>query len=319
MVMLILAINLFASDYKLGHGVSLSEYLKIGGYISSKYKNDKKSTETELDDAAIIGYGNLTKKFSYLVELEATGFYIKNLDTRDDDFNTHFHIERGFFDYKFSDYFKVQVGKFTTPIGYWNLVPINVLRDTTSSPLYSEKIFPKFTTGVKFYGFLNDELEYHLFVQKTRDLDKKFNNIQTDNYYGCGLTKEFDYANLGFSIGEFEDEQLNDRVYFDVNLKHKKSHLELLAEAIITKDEHQDGDNSNNYAMYLQSSYNFLKKHYLVNRYEYFKSGFNNYEEQVFLIGYNYRPIYPISIKAEYQLNSHSDLDKIIISLSILF
>ena len=124
---------------------------------------------------------------------------------------------------------------------------------------------------------------------------------------------------MGFNLGEFEDESLNDRLYFDVNIKYKKSKLEVLAEAIISIDEYQNSDKSDSYAIYLQSSYKFLKKHYLVNRYEYFKDKLDNYEEHIFLLGYNYRPIYPVSIKGEYQLNSHSDLNKFIISLSVLF
>ena len=165
LIIFVFIINIFASEYKLGHGVKLSEYLRVGSYISTKYKASKKSDEIGLDDIAILGYGNLTPKFSYLLELEATTFYTKNLDTRESDFNTHFHIERAYFDYKFSDYLKFRVRKFITPIGYWNLVPINVLRDTTSSPLYGYRIFPKFTTGVKLYGFLNDDIEYNLFIQ----------------------------------------------------------------------------------------------------------------------------------------------------------
>lgn len=317
---ILLSTFLFAEKYELGHGLSLSKYLKVGSYISTKYKDSKDIDEFELDDIALLGYGSLSPKFSYLLELEAAGFYIKDLTNKKEETNEHFHIERAYFDYKFSDKFKIRVGKFITPIGYWNLVPITVLKDTTSNPLYSYKIFPRFTTGLNLYGFLSDDIEYNAFIQKSKDLDTGYNNIQTDDFIGLGLTKYFDDFSVSLGLGQFEDERLSERIYLDTSLKYKKSKVEVLAEAIVSRDEHKsDSDKYDSYALYLQGSYKFIKKHYLVSRYEYFKDNFDDYKEEIFLIGYNYRPIYPISIKGEYQFNSHSDLNKFIISLSILF
>lgn len=70
---------------------------------------------------------------------------------------------------------------------------------------------------------------------------------------------------------------------------------------------------------YLQASYPLSDKHTFVSRYEYFDDNDVIGKDQLFLFGYSYRPIYPVSIKAEYQWHEQSEQNKFLASFSVIF
>lgn len=165
---------LHAEDYEMGKGLTLSEKLHLGGgYFSIDYKSNNELKQFRLDDVAVLAYGSLLPELSYLVELEATPFYQKNYTSGAEEYHPHFYYERAYADYEYSQLLNFRLGKQITPIGYWNLEPINVLRDTSSDPLYSYEMFPKFLSGLDIYGYLDEDssLKYHLFGQKNNHLD----------------------------------------------------------------------------------------------------------------------------------------------------
>lgn len=279
-----------------------------------------------LDDIALLAYGGLTDKLSYLVEIEAKNFAVKDLYNNSSQYNTTFHIERAYLDYKYSEHLNLKMGKFITPIGEWNLNQINVLRDTTSNPIYSEEIFPKFTTGIMFYGHLwfDDTINYSLFVQQSKDFDKNSNNIETDDYYGVELKKHFDDIVIGINIGQFEYEKIDEMtLYYGASLKYEKSAIQILAEYSIAKYKYNFGTDKgkeyDKYAYYIQGRYRVNRSHYIIARYEGVDDKHFNRHEDIAIMGYNYRPIYPVSIKGEYQFNSDKIKSRFLVSLSILF
>jgi len=319
---LLLGTFLGASEYRLGHGVEINQYLTLGGYFSTKYENSQKTKEYMLDDVALLAYGKLSDNFSYLIELEATQFWVRNFGNDTTQKNMHFHIERAFLNYKQSDYLNLKMGKFITPIGHWNLTPINVLKDTTSNPKYASEIYPKFTTGVMAYGYLpfDESIEYSAFMQQSKDLDPNYVNIETDEYYGVEFKKHFDNLIVGVNMGEYELEEEH-RKYFGASLKYEASKVQILAEYshLIYDHPNTSTQEHDKYAYYIQGRYKINRKHFVIGRYERFKDEFHSIDEEIKIIGYNYRPLYPVSLKGEYQLSSDEQNSKVLFSFSVLF
>ena len=88
--------------------------------------------------------------------------------------DTNLYIERLYVDYTLNENYMIRVGKFNSPIGYWNLVPINVLRDTSSHPITSDILFPEFTTGAlaTFSHYDTGEIKVDVTLQNNTDLDE---------------------------------------------------------------------------------------------------------------------------------------------------
>ncbi len=316
---------LFADKYELGHGYKVNSALNMGAYFSLDYANGESIDRLRLDDVAVLAYGSLPSNFSYLAEFEAAPFYVKDYKNETSQTNTTLHKERMYLNYSYSDMFNFRLGKFITPIGYWNLEPINVLRDTSSNPLYSEDMFPKFTTGMDTYGYLDEDeqIEYHLFAQFTDDIDKDYINIQNDLFIGISLDYEVsDEIDMGSSVGYYETYEKKEISLAEANAKYDNYPLLLQTEWAYTNiqnnilhvNEYQVGG-------YLQGMYSINPKNALVSRYEYFKDRQKDVmsENHIGIIGYSYRPMYAVSFKGEYQFNSDSYLDKAIISFSVLF
>ena len=317
---------IYAEDYSIGHGLQINQNLNIGGYFSTQYEKSDILEQYMFDDIALLAYGGLSDKLSYLIEMEAKHFAVRDIKNSNTSYNTKFHIERAYLDYKYSEHLSFKVGKFITPIGEWNLNQINVLRDTTSSPLYGEEIFPKFTTGMMLYGHLwfDDTLKYSLFLQKSKDFDKNYNNIETDNYYGMQIKKHFDDIVVGLNIGQFEYEKIDEMtLYYGASFKYEKDDIQILSEYSMSKYEYGFGTDKgkvhDKYAYYIQGRYRLNRGHYLIGRYEGLEDKNIARKENISIIGYNYRPIYPISIKGEYQFNSDDTKSKFMLSVSMLF
>ena len=320
---ILLGLLSFLHAYEMGKGYKIDDMLSVGGYFSTDYTYGEDTSVARLDDVAILGYGNISDELSYLVEFEAAPFYYRDFENDTDEFDKKFHYERLYFDYKYSSPLNIRVGKQIAPIGYWNLEPINVLRDTSSNPKLSSELFPKFLSGIDIYGYLpnSDSLSYHLFGQKTKDLDEEYINIQNKHFFGLSLENEQDYDfSYGGSLGQYI-EYNKDEVYFaQINAKYDVDAFSIQCEAAINrKNVHADASIKYKYAAYLQTLYRINENHMLVGRYEYFEDEYLEDVEHIGVFGYSYRPIYPVSIKLEYQTNSHSSLNKSIISFSVLF
>ena len=322
--LLLLCFNLFAEEYQLGRGYKINDALHVGGYFSTDYTFSNGNNAFALDDVAVLAYGNLTPKLSYFVELEAAPFYTKDFTRNDSTTNLTFHYERVYVDYSISEMFNLRLGKQITPIGYWNLEPINVLRDTSSNPLYSRIMFPKLITGLNVYGYLDEDnqLNYSLFIQNNKDLDEEYINIKNDYFYGLTLNYETQTSfSFGGTVARYKTKEVPKTVNLvELNAKYDNypfllqtefayNDIETLA---IHKKMHQ-------FSGYIQGKYDFSPKHAVIVRYEYIDDDLVTQENHIGVIGYSYRPIYPISIKAEYQLNSDVNYNKAIISFSVLF
>ncbi|MCD6259073.1 MAG: hypothetical protein J7J31_05660 [Helicobacteraceae bacterium] len=332
---LIFALTVVIADegdkYTLGEGVKIPDIpLYVGGYISTDYTyfNEQKHNRYSIDDIAFLAYGNINK-FSYLAELEYKEFYVKEWGTADSSQkHTELLVERIFATYNIDDNYKVELGKFNSPIGFWNLTPINVLRETSSKPQSSVLLFPKYTTGInlEYTHFLDYEVKINLLLQENNDLDDKYNNFDIDALYAFGL----EYGRSDFHVridgGYFHSKQAllqcRDISYLLTSFKLDREKYQLMGE--IGTQFFRD-KMIVPHAGYLQGVYRLSEKHALISRlesyerYELFGDKENRIQDAIAIFGYTYRPLYPVAFKAEYQFHSQEDQERALFSFSVLF
>lgn len=335
LVVLLLVITALMADegdeYTLGEGLKVPDIpLYIGGYVSTDYTyfNEQKHNRYSIDDIAFLAYGGVNK-LSYLAEFEYKEFYVKEWGAKDvKEEHTELLVERLFMTYHIDENYQAEFGKFNSPIGFWNLTPINVLRDTSSSPHSSMLLFPKYTTGanLEYRYFLDYELKINLLLQENNDLDDKYNNFDIDSLYGFGLEYVKDDFHIRVDGGYFHSKlpllQYQDISYAMISFKIDKEKYQIMGEfgTQFFRDKMIVP-----HAGYLQGVYRLSEKHAVISRLESYKKyelfGTREYSTQdaIAIFGYTYRPLYPIALKAEYQFHSQEDQDRALFSFSVLF
>jgi hypothetical protein len=313
------------TDYQLGQGIQIDGLpLYLGGYFSTEYEHayDKKRS-LSLDELAVMAYGEYNN-FSYLLELEAANIYSEVFgDETSEESNKEIHIERLYLNYDFNENYGLKLGKFNSPIGFWNRIPINVLRDTSSNPSITELLFPRFTTGADLlYQTENStQLAVDTIIQGGEDLDNAFNqdvynNFDVDSHYGLGLSLQKDTWNYQFNIGYFHLTSAEKYYYLLGAAKYEKDEIKLLG--ALGTQMNEEGTTIP-YIGYIQGSYMLKENHQAIVRFETYKDDITDIKDTFTVIGYTYRPLYPIAIKGEYQWHSLHEENKMILSISVLF
>lgn len=312
------------SSYELGKGIQVDSLpFYIGGYVSFDYRNKGNENRYRADDIAVLGYGNYDK-FSYMAEVEYKGFYAQTYkgDTKYLEKDTKLHSERIYVDYNFDENYIFRVGKYNSPIGFWNLLPVNVLRQTTSNPVSKDIIFPQFTTGagVTYSSFDEGELKIELMLQNNEDLDDDYNNYKIDKHYGLGILYEADEYSIKLNSGYFHrigNNILQDKLYYLLlSAKYETEKYQLLSEIGYQQSETKV---TTPYAGYVQGLYRFTEQHLGAIRFESYDDKVKNKSEDIAIFSYTYRPSYPIAIKSEYQFHSISEENQFLFSISVLF
>jgi len=324
LILLFLSSLLFADeDYELGEGIKVGSLpLYIGGYISLNYLQREQQSEFRVDDIALMGYGNYNK-FSYMLELEFKELYVYR-DYHGDtstQTNTSLHLERAYLDYNFDENYIFRAGKYNSPIGFWNLLPINVLRETTSSPKSTYIVFPRFTTGLdtSYTTYSNAEIKINISLQHNEGIDENYNNYNTNRHYGAGLSYEIDEYTFKLNGGYFhiEDETPQNSLYYMLfSAKYESDKYQLLTEFGSQRSRNKF---TTKYAGYIQGLYRFTPRHIGVLRAESYEQTQSNISDKIMLIGYTYRPLFPLALKSEYQFHSKDDSNEILFSVSVLF
>lgn len=311
-----------ANDYQLGLGKSLADWLTIGGYFSTEVIQTDTEERFTVDDLAVLVYGEFADRFSYLLELESVDAYQIDFNTNQEETQLPPTLERFYFDYKASDNVSVRVGKQITPIGYWNLQPINVLRETTSNPRYSRDMFPKFITGVDIYGFtpFAESLQYHVYVQNNRDMDDSNINIAPDRHVGVALERSaFSGFSVGGSLGEFRTVAAETYRYLQLNARYQSEQVTLSTEAMVRDWRSASTVASHAKSIYAQAEYRIVPQHAVILRSEYFHDPQWGPADRIAILGYSFRPVFPVSFKIEYQWHDQHELNGIQASFSVLF
>ena len=323
-VILILVLSsLYAEEeYELGNGYKIENLpIYVGGYFAVDYRKKDEQDRYRIDDIAFLSYGG-NNTLSYMLELESKELYKRVEDTgmTSTSEDHKLYVERLYVDYRISDYYSLRFGKFNSPIGFWNLIPVNVLRDTTSNPFTTQIIFPRFTTGVDAsYSLFNESLlQANLMIQDNASIDHEYNNYNVRKHYAFGVSREGENYTFKLSGGYFTLREKqpagDDHLYLLASIKYEHDRYQLLAEVGVQKFNSQK-----NYASYVQSSYRFDDKHTGVLRFESYKDAALKENDSMAIVGYIYRPIYPVSFKAEYQQHKRNIQNQMILSFSVLF
>jgi len=310
---------LHAEDYTFGDGLQLGNSpIIIGGYISSMYEANKHTRYVDIDDMAVLAYGEYDH-FDFLAEFEAADIYKKEVgDRRDESSNATFYIERFFGDYYFSDDKRIRFGKFNSDIGFWNQMPINVLRDTTSSPHLVNDFFPKLSTGINYeVRQVSNTLDrISLTLQNNHDLDINYNNLNVDRHYALACDIVDHETTWRFGGGYFRFEPAQETMYLLGALKVEKQEGDFLLESILRHDVQKD---KLSYDIYAQGVWHLITKHDAILRAELEKAPLTQKHDGIMVIGYTYRPLSNIALKGEYEAHQESDLNRWLFSLSVLF
>lgn len=323
--LLFLLVGLKADEeYQLGKGKQIGSLpLYIGGYFSLDYKHTDDTDRYRVDDIAVMGYGSY-EKFSYMAEFEFKELYVETHEngvkrtTHDDKLYT----ERLYLDYNLNENYMFRAGKYNSPVGFWNMLPINVIRETTSSPMSTSILYPKFITGLgaSYVSYGDSELKMDVMLQNNSDISADYNNYKTDRQYALGLTYENgEHAiklNGGYFHTDYENVPQDDLYYLLLSYKYDTEKFQIMAEA---GSQRSDNDYTTEYAAYLQGVYRFTEKHIGVIRAESYDDNANAVSDDMLIFGYTYRPLYPIAVKSEYQFHSKSGLNQFLFSFSVLF
>jgi hypothetical protein len=309
--------------YQLGRGLVVSDWLTVGSYFSTEYKKNDYQNEFLVDDLALLLYGETGGRLSYMLELESVEPYVADFEHDTSATNFPPTIERLYVDYKFSDQVAVRVGKQITPVGYWNLQPINVLRETTSNPLYSKDVFPKFLTGVDVYGYtpFGQDLTYHVYMQNSRDMDENNINLKIDSHYGVALEQVLPRGwKLGGSYGQYGETTNIDTRYLQLNSRYDTYKFSFITEAAVSIAEDVAGSEHKAKSLYAQAEFRFTSQHALIGRAEYQHDRLvPGQAQRIGILGYSYRPVYPVSLKVEHQWHDASGMNGLMASFSVLF
>lgn len=326
--LLYFAASLYAEDtkYELGRGIQVGDMpLYLGGYFSVDYEHVyKQNRKLALGELAMMAYGEYDQ-FSYMLELEADDVYTEVFDNEDSEVTQeNFHIERLYLNYAFNENYALKVGKYNSPIGFWNRIPINVLRDTTSNPVITSLLFPKFTSGVDLR--YQTESEYSLSIdtllQEGEDLDKLlnndvYNNFDVHRHNAIGILLEGEHVDYQFNTGYFQVSGGESYYYLLGAFKYTQKDFKLQASAGTQLDG--DGKTTIPYIGYIQYAYDIQEHHEAILRVEAYKDDQFNIKDSFALIGYTYRPLYSIALKGEFQWHSLHEESKALFSFSVLF
>jgi len=294
--------------YEPGNGYKIgSSPIYIGTHFSMDYTHKNGNNEYKINELALFSYGKF-EKFSYMAELGYKNLYVSNSRTFAED--KTLHIERLYADYDYNNEYNLRVGKYNSPIGFWNLLAVDVLKETTSEPISTSIIFPQYTTGIDA-SYENNDLKFDVMLQHNNDFDSDFNNYKVDKHYGIGISYNTDTYKIKFNGGYF-----NDLYYTQVSAKYETDKYEILSEI-----GHQTSKERTivPYAGYIQGSYKVTPQHIATLRTESYKNNLTSTDDTTAIVGYTYRPYQNIALKSEYQLHSQQKENQLLFSLSAMF
>ena len=311
------------SGYTLGKGLQIGSLpVYVGGYFSIDYRNRDDEQRYRIDDIALLSYGG-NDTLSYMLELEYKEFYVQTRDARNTTVarDTHLYIERLYLDYNINEHYRLRVGKYNSPIGFWNLMHINVLRETTSNPVASHILYPMFTTGANltYSTFYNVAWQADLIVQHGKAIDNGYNNYAMNRHAGVGVTYGDEDFTCKISGGYFrKTKRYNNRdIYYALIAAKYETDTYVLQTEL--GSQRSGSETTVPYAGYLQGAYSLTQRHIGIVRFEAYRNNTLDESDRFIVLGYTYRPLYPVALKSEYQWHTRYRGNQFLLSVSVLF
>ncbi len=304
------------TEYRPGRGLRIHDLrLTIGGYTTLTYSSRKNYEEYEVDELALLVYGDPLPQLHYFLELELHEVYRR---VNSEDRTTRLlDVERLYVDFEFSDALKLRVGRFITPLGIWNPIHIDVLKWTVSDPAVTVFFFPNFITGVQLFGNLSLETSYALFFQNNRGISERYNNLLSRRSLGGEVRRELgEDLRVALNAGWFDIEGHRSITFSGVNAVYRASGTEISGEVMYAVEDRRG---QGRFSYYLQGVRRVLSRNYAIVRYCYYRDRVEEREHRAFTLGWNFRPFYFLALKAEYQFRERSDLNTFYASLAGMF
>ncbi len=286
--------------------------INIGGYLDMSY--DKKREDKFLfNDIAMIFSAN-QNRFDLLGEVELSHISLNGQSNSSSDIDLN--VERLQLTYAVSDEQSLRVGRFNSDIGYWNQAPITILQDTTTTPHIVGNFFPKATTGVLFNQNINENNSFSLTFQDNNDIAHQDNIIEVNRHKALAYYGVKDDLSWRFSLGRYQESNHKKSTYMGMGSEYDGEDFSILAELFIQDTELSD---EKPYSGYVQSTWHFKEEQDAVLRFESYKDNALGIEENIYLLGYVYRPTSNIALKAEYVHHTKLPLNRFVYSFSVLF
>jgi len=306
--------SLVHAETQTGYGWDIpNSSLNVGGYLDMTY-DDTRVDDFLFNDIALIVSGR-QNRFDLLAEVELSHISLEGKSNQSGDLDLN--IERLQLSYALNDMQTVRIGRFNSDIGYWNQAPITILQDTTTRPHLVGNFFPMATTGVHFQQHLNSEHQLSVTYQNNDDISHQEGEVlEVNKHIGfayLGVNDEFSWR---LSLGEYEDVSQNKFDYVGLGADYDVDDLTLQGEFFLQKS---DSKKERPYSGYLQSTWHLKPQHDTVVRFERYDDKVLNIEENIYLLGYVYRPTQNLSAKVEYVYHSELPLNRFVYSLSVLF
>ena len=310
---ILMGLSLLYANEESGYGWDVpNSSLNIGGYLDVTY-DEKREDKLLFNDIAMLFSAN-QNRFDLLGEIELTHISLKGKSNNSSDIDLN--LERLQLSYALSDKQTIQIGRFNSDIGYWNQAPIAILQDTTTKPHIREHMFPKATTGILYRQNIDEDNLFSLTFQDNKDIAHQDNTLEVERHFGFvyyGIKDEFSWR---LSVGRYRDSSNITADYVGFGCEYDGEDFSLQNE-LFTQSPNHNIDKS--YTGYSQLTWHFKASHDAVMRFESYKDTTLDSEEEIYLLGYAYRPTNNIAIKGEYIYHSELPLNRFVYSFSVLF
>jgi len=190
-------------------GAKIIDGFHYGGYSSAGFNiHPGGDADAALNEISFIVSWEGDSRFHFFSEIEVE----RPLSWREGHHisgdGSYIDLERFYGDYNLSEKLNLRAGRFLTPAGRWNLLHAAPLVWTSTRPLATSRLFPQSTNGAMFYGampFVNEALEYSLFVEAVKDQHQDGDEIMFKNTRGARLALS-GKVNWGVSLLEFTED-----------------------------------------------------------------------------------------------------------------
>jgi len=314
-------------SYRIGDGLRLpGTSLTLGGYTTVLLENlDRRPTRLSLDNLSLFIWWEGAGRWKFFTELDYEN--VLSAPALDDGVDARYlALERMYFDYALSDTANIRLGKFLTPIGYWNQIHATPLVWSTSRPLITTRTVPTNVTGLMLSGTLpvpGSEVEYALFASSGDELrpsprmDPFYESLGAHIAVPIGTS-----AQIGMSYATFEQklDQEETKHLAGLDMRWSRDRWEVSAEAAYRSSEY--GGPSVEKGGFVQVVASLSDKLYGVCRYERYRQARTGKTTELLVTGLNYRVTPAVVLKAEWVADRNNDIDApsgFMSSLSLMF
>jgi hypothetical protein len=302
---------LWAGEATYGWNVPNSS-LNIGGYLDMTY-DEKREEKFLFNDIAMIFSAN-QNRFDLLGEIEFSHISLNGKSNRSSDIDIN--VERLQLSYALSDEQSIRIGRFNSDIGYWNQAPIPILQDSTSTPHIVGNFFPKATTGVLYNQNINENNSFSLTFQDNKDIAHQDESIHVNRHKALayyGVNNDFSWR---FSLGTYRESNHKKARYIGMGSEYNGEDF-LIQTELFTQNTAKSDEKP--YSGYVQSTWHFKETQDAVLRFESYQDNALDVKENIYLLGYVYRPNSNTALKGEYIHHTKLPLNRLVYSFSVLF